>query len=276
MQFDEESYLNKKKDSKESNNDSPAIDKQDKADEHDEQSSANASTSEMLNQVVNRYDDDKISLYQIMYALHERGFGILLAFFTLPTSVPALVPPVTTIISIPLLFFSLQMILCLKSPWLPKRLGNWRISRRSLSLLMSKSAKLLRKIELFMRPRMTFASSQKGERIIGVFCFIFALSIAIPLPMTNLLPSIGILVTSLGLLGRDGLLVIIGMTIGTIGSLIAWALTIMILYYGFDALDMIKDYVGGIFGFDSEDIEIIADITDDDGDNGGEDGEQKG
>lgn len=73
------------------------------------------------------------------------------------------------------------------------------------------------KIETRMQPRMTYISVHTWERIIGIFAFVFAVSIALPIPLTNFPPGWGILVMSLGLLSRDGITILIGMIIGTIG-----------------------------------------------------------
>lgn len=72
-----------------------------------------------------------------------------------------------------------------------------------------------------MQPRMTYISVSTWERFIGVFAFVFAVSIALPVPLTNFLPGWGILIMSLGLLNRDGLTILVGILIGTVGIGIA-------------------------------------------------------
>ncbi|MFP3027037.1 MAG: exopolysaccharide biosynthesis protein, partial [Wolbachia sp.] len=62
--------------------------------------------SDILKEVAdtNNNDSDKVTLFDIKTALHERGFGILIIIFSLPLSVPIPVPPgYTTILSIPLI-----------------------------------------------------------------------------------------------------------------------------------------------------------------------------
>ncbi|EAL59467.1 exopolysaccharide synthesis protein ExoD-related protein [Wolbachia endosymbiont of Drosophila ananassae] len=69
--------------------------------------------SDILKEVAdtNNNDSDKVTLFDIKTALHERGFGILIIIFSLPLSVPIPVPPgYTTILSIPLILFSLQLL----------------------------------------------------------------------------------------------------------------------------------------------------------------------
>ena len=82
---------------------------------------------------------------------------------------------------------------------------------------MKKVTPWLRKIESYLHARLTYISVHAWERIIGIFAFIFTIPIALPIPLTNVLPGWGILIMSLGLLNKDGLTIIVGMTVGTIG-----------------------------------------------------------
>lgn len=197
-------------------------------------------TSDLLLVIVKRCKSDQITLFELMKALHERGFGLLMAFFALPTSVPALVPPATTIISIPLIFFSVQMLMGLQSPWLPRVLGQWSLGRKSLIYLLEKAANLLKRIERVLTPRLSFASNRWGERLLGIFSLIFSISVAIPLPFTNLLPSIGILIMSLGLLNRDGVWMIGGMIFGVLGIIF----TLLVIILGLEALTGLLSLTG--------------------------------
>lgn len=64
------------------------------------------STSELLENMVVVYRSDTLSVGEIKNALHERGFGVLLAISALPMCLPVPVPPgYTTLFSIPLFIF---------------------------------------------------------------------------------------------------------------------------------------------------------------------------
>lgn len=188
--------------------------------------------SDVLERAVNQHDTDDVSLGDLMQALHERGFGLLMLVLVLPNCVPVPVPPgVSTIFSLPLLYLSVQMLAGLDSPRLPSWLRNKKINRRTLAKIVQAANPKLRKIEILLRPRLSFASTRTGEKILGFFWLLFAISIAIPLPMTNFIPGIGILVSALGLLSKDGLVVLLGIAIG-IGGL---CVTAMVLILGAQA-----------------------------------------
>ncbi|MCA4775398.1 exopolysaccharide biosynthesis protein, partial [Wolbachia endosymbiont of Mansonella ozzardi] len=86
-------------------------------------------------------NSDKVTLFDIKTALHERGFGVLIIIFSLPLSVPIPVPPgYTTILSIPLILFSLQLMLGFDSPWMPHWLERKSFQRSTLSLVVEKTS----------------------------------------------------------------------------------------------------------------------------------------
>ena len=174
------------------------------------------STSELLETVVIVYRSD--TLGEIKNSLHERGFGVLLAIAALPLCLPVPVPPgYTTFFAIPLFIFSVQMIIGMQAPWLPAWIEKKKIKRTSLEKLIAKASPWLKKIEKKLQPRLTYISVHTWERIIGIFSFVFALSISLPIPLTNFPPGWGILIMSLGLLSKDGITILIGMIVGTIG-----------------------------------------------------------
>lgn len=189
----------------------------------------NAAASEVLEDAVNSQTADKVSLGELMSALHERGFGLLMLIVVLPNCVPIPIPPGgSTIFSIPLLFLAVQMLIGMESPWLPKWLSERKIERKTLAKAVSKASPKLKKIEKMLKPRLSFAKTAFGEKIVGLFWLIFAVSIAVPLPMTNFLPGIGILLMSLGLLSKDGFFIIGGIFVGLFGVFV----TISVLLLG--------------------------------------------
>lgn len=192
--------------------------------------------SDLLEAVVARYEADGITLGELNHALHERGFGLLLAIFALPLCLPIPVPPgYTTIFAVPLVFLSVQMLFGMDAPWLPKWLARCQLKRTTLAAFVEKGAPFLRRIEKLLRPRWSFASTRTGEKVVGGFVLLFAVSIALPLPLTNFLPAVGIVVTALGLMGKDGFYMLIGLLVGLFGLVIT-ALVIILGHQAVEAL----------------------------------------
>jgi hypothetical protein len=195
-------------------------------------------TSDLLERVVQLQQADYVSIGELKMAMHERGFGVLMAIAALPLCIPFPAPPgYTTFFSIPLFILATQMMFGMSSPWLPKWILNKNIKRKTLALLVMKASGTLKKIEKLLKPRWSFAGSRTGEKIIGGMAFLFSIAIAIPLPLTNLPPGYGILIMSLGLLSKDGLTIIIGMFVGFIGMVI----TMIVLMVGGAAAERVID-----------------------------------
>jgi len=153
-------------------------------------------TSKILSDIAENELQEKTNIGRIKRNLHERGFGVLMAIFCLPLILPIPAPPgYTTLFSIPLFILSVQMIWGAESPWLPKWITKIEVKTTTLRKLTGKAIPLLKWIEKFLHPRLSFAA-------------------------------FGILVMSLGLLGKDGVVIIIGKIIGIIGLMI----TSVILY----------------------------------------------
>jgi len=197
---------------------------------------SNRAASELLEHAAKQYQEsaeaDRVSVGELMEVLHERGFGILLIIFVLPNCIPIPAPGLVSLTAIPLLMLSAQMMYGADYPWLPSWLNRRMIKRGLLALLVSRASPVMRKIEKLLRQRVSFASSETGEKIVGGLCFVFSLCILVPLPWTNLVPGYGILVMALGLLSRDGVVVLLGMFTGLLGT----ALTLSILFLGHEVV----------------------------------------
>lgn len=187
--------------------------------------SLSADICETIELLLKDRHEETVSLGVIVDHLRERGFGILMLLIVLPNCVPIPVPPGTsTVFSLPLLFLSLQMVLGRPEPWMPKKLAEKQVSVRHLRRVVEVVIPRLRRIQKYVKPRFEFASSKTGERILGVLWVLFSLCIAIPFPMTNFLPGVGILVSAFGLVNRDGYLMLGGIAIGFLGILFTSAL----------------------------------------------------
>ena len=172
---------------------------------------------------------DHISLDDILLAFHERGFGVFLFFLALPMGLPIPVPPgVNVVLAMPLLFLTIQQAIGRHTPWFPEKLRHKNISSAKIMPMISAAQKCVGKIEILLRPRLGWVTCGVWSHVIGIAGFIMALSICVPLPLTNTVPSFGIAVMAAGVLMRDGMAVLAGMIIG-----LAWVgLLILSSYMG--------------------------------------------
>jgi len=184
---------------------------------------------------------ERATLGFLIEALHERGFGVLLLIFAAPMALPIPVPPgINIILASPLLFLTAQQALGRHTIWMPRRLLSKQISRKKMCGMMAAIIPWLEKIEFLLRPRLRWATNDGASCIFGFMGFLMAITVTIPVPMTNTIPSLGIALMALGTITRDGLVTITGALIGT-----AWValLTGGVIFFGAEALDMIKEMI---------------------------------
>ena len=194
-------------------------------------------TTQAIEDVVNKSSSDRIPIRDLVDAMQAIGFGLAMMIFAFGIIIP-LPPPFPSIIAMPLIIFSLQMIAGYTAPKLPKRFEKITVKRSVVAMLVQKSSPYIRKVEHILRPRLAFVTKPRAERVIGVFTLIFSSFIVLPMPLSNFIPGLGILIISFGLLGKDGLVVICGIIIGIMG--IAISATAVLL--GVEALYYIKNF----------------------------------
>lgn len=194
-------------------------------------------TTQAIEDVVNKSSADRIPVRDLVDAMQAIGFGLVMMIFAFGIIIP-LPPPFPSIIAMPLIVFSLQMIAGYTAPKLPKRFEKISVKRSVVAMLVQKSAPYIRKVEHILRPRLGFVTTPRAERVIGVFALIFSSFIVLPMPLSNFIPGLGILIISFGLLGKDGLVVICGIIVGLMG--IAISTTAVLL--GVEALYYIKNF----------------------------------
>ncbi len=178
-------------------------------------------------------DKPSLSLQRILQHTHTTGIGLLLVLIAAPAALPVPAVGYGTLLAIPLLLIASQIAAGRTSLWLPKRLANKQISTALLTSTEQKLAPWMARYERLSRPRLLWLSaSSLGIRLTGVACVLAACFVALPFPLTNTVPSMGIVVMGLGLLERDGLAILAGILI----SLIGMALAIAAYILGLEAL----------------------------------------
>lgn len=200
--------------------------------------------SDVLIDLKRQMPDHKVCTFDLLEGLHERGFGFLLFIFALPAALPLPGLGVNVIIAIPLLFLTAQQAMGRHKIWIPEWMKYKSISRSRFEKMVDASLPFVKRLEFFVRPRLGFITQGIFSHMIGILGLIMALSICVPLPLTNTVPAMGICVMALGVIMRDGLAVLAGAIIGTLWVVLIFG---MIGFFGLEAIDIIKDFIKGLF-----------------------------
>ncbi|MEZ5997119.1 MAG: exopolysaccharide biosynthesis protein [Hyphomonas sp.] len=208
--------------------------------------SAPASEKTLLQTIETMADgapDGGYTLREILDRLDESAFGAGLFLLALPCCIPFLYG-VPQVVALPMMALAIQMAMGREQPWLPEKLAVRKIDKAGLVDTARGGRKWLGWVELFSRPRLTFLTGPRSERIVGAFMVFFCASILVPLPMTNTTPGIAVALAAFGLINRDGLLVIFGCILGTV-----WISALLVLgpTAVLAAIHFLKDWATALF-----------------------------
>lgn len=171
--------------------------------------------------------DPKLYLGELVNAFGERGFGALMLFLGLVSAVIGAIPGSTTVLGLPILIISFQLVIRRDQLWLPKWALASSIDRSGYRDAIAGVLPRLRRVERWSRPRLSVMTSEISEVLIGLACLILCSILVLPIPGGNLVPSLIIVAFGFGLVQRDGLAVLAAWTaiaLVCVAGLIIWLL----------------------------------------------------
>jgi hypothetical protein len=180
-------------------------------------------TSDLLRALAAAHPGPRVSLGEVVEALGERGFGILILLLALPNAVPGpAMPGFSAAFAIPLSFLTAQLAGGREEPRLP----SWLL-RRSMTLagfrqLVAYAAPPMSRVELWLKPR----PGLPEKRWLGLALLLLTLALAVPIPFANLPPALALTLVALGLIEKDGIAVRVGLVLAVPACLWVAALVI--------------------------------------------------
>jgi hypothetical protein len=175
-------------------------------------------TSDILIRLAGSRDTARIGVREIVEALGERAYALLIVVLGLPNCLP-MPPPIPLLCGLLLLFVAAQIIVGWPSPWLPKRLLDRTISHDDLVKAANRAVPWLQWLEKGARPRLVAFSHELALRLIGVVLLVFSLALVFAAPVIGQIPlGLAVCLVGLGIVERDGYVVIAGLVIGAIGT----------------------------------------------------------
>ena len=191
------------------------------------------SLSELLEDTKSVLIGKTVSVAMLVEALHERGIAMILLIFAAPMALPLPVPPgINIMLATPLILLTAQQAIGRRTVWLPQKTMRKEFDSKGFSKLIDGVVPWMKRIEILLR--------DSASRLFGILGVIMALTVCIPVPLTNTVPSLGIALMSVGFMMRDGLAVLAGALIGT-----AWVcmLAVAVLVFGPEAFDIVKETI---------------------------------
>ncbi|HEU4409757.1 MAG TPA: exopolysaccharide biosynthesis protein [Polyangiaceae bacterium] len=179
--------------------------------------------SGLLRSLASEWPGERLTLGDLENALGDRSFGVLL----LVLSIPALVPGVATVATVPLVLLGLQLALGHATPWMPAFVRRRAMAKADFARIVRRVAPLVERVERYLRPRPSLLVAPAGERLVGALCAVLAALLPVPLPFGNAIVVVPIMVLALGLVERDGQVALAGFFLGvacaTLFVMLTWA-----------------------------------------------------
>ena len=192
-------------------------------------------TSEVLRELVEEGENERISFREILTELRHRAIGFTLLIFSLPCCMP-MPPGIPTVCGIAIVIIAVNLIAARRRLWLPRAIADKSVSRADLKRMVDRVEPYLRRLEKICKPRLPIVTDPVGKVLIGLVVFALGFVMILPIPFVgNMPPGIAATVIAIGMTERDGLVVLIGTVASAIAialaSVATWAALLAIVNY---------------------------------------------
>ncbi len=168
--------------------------------------------SEDLKHILDHAGGKPITLQKIIEILHGRGLDLLVLLLALPFCIPIPLLGLSTPFGLALMFLGLRTSLR-KHPWLPQRLLQREIPYPTLIKIIQTALTVTTRLEKVLHPRLKFFKRWATFTALNglvIASSAFLLMLPIPIPFTNTLPALSIVLTAAGMIEEDGAVIVAG------------------------------------------------------------------
>lgn len=168
----------------------------------------------------------RVSVGEIMKAVGRRSFGPLLFLGGLLGMTPvSAVPTAPSLIALITILVSVQLLFGRESVWVPRFIEKLSVKADKVKKTVQVSRRPARIVDRLVKPRLEALTRPWADRLVALVCMLLAM--AVPplelLPFVAFVPATAIALFGLGLLARDGLLVLVAFAASTSAvGLLAW------------------------------------------------------
>jgi hypothetical protein len=140
-----------------------------------------------------------------------KGDEVLIIFLCLPFLQPIPVPFLSSLLGILICGAGILNFLN-RPPWFPQKFKNKTLDPHLALSTVRVAEKVWAKVEKILHPRWVFLSEMSIFRFLNVLLIVsqgFLLSLPLPIPFSNTIPAIAIILNAIGQLEEDGLIIVL-------------------------------------------------------------------
>jgi hypothetical protein len=154
------------------------------------------------------------TLNALMERTEGRGIYLVLLLLSLPMATPVTLPGISNLFGLVLLWLAARLVLGLPAR-LPRFLGGRALAPETMARVLRGSVKLLGWVEHWVKPRRSAWMRLRAARrahalLILLMAFLLSLPVPPPIPFTNTLPALAIVILAACMMERDGRMIFAG------------------------------------------------------------------
>jgi hypothetical protein len=167
---------------------------------------ARVPTSVVMQDLLAEAPADQVTLGWVIERLGERSFGLLMFLLALIALVPGLSGFIGVLVMIP----AFQMIMARRVPVLPRFIARRHLPTQRFARLIARTVPLLRRAERLFKPRWP-TPFETTRRVVGVVIMLLGVTLIAPIPFSQVMPALIIMLVALAYLEEDGVVLVIAL-----------------------------------------------------------------
>ncbi len=163
---------------------------------------------------------EDVSLASLLHFFGRRSFALAFVILMAPSALPIPTGGVTHVLEFIALVFAVQLLVGRQDLWIPHRWHHRSVVGDGNGRLVRGLLRFIRWCERWARPRGTFLFGHRGGNFVfGLLVVLGAVGALLAPPFTGLdtLPSLGVVILSLGVLFRDVVIATLGIVVMAVG-----------------------------------------------------------
>lgn len=177
--------------------------------------------SVVLDELVRNIRAGEVTLEGLVDGTGDRSFGLILLLLALLGLAPGTSSLAGMLLTVP----AMQMALAHPRPALPRRIAHRPIKPQHLAWTAGWAVPALRCLERLSRPRWPIVQ-EATRRLVGITVLLLGALLLVPVPLSNILPGLVLVLIACACLQRDGLLLCLGLlgalALFSVASAVAW------------------------------------------------------
>lgn len=174
-------------------------------------------TSQRFRAILDNAPERYVTPAWLFESLHERSFGMVMLILGLL----AILPGISLLAGPLVLAIGFQMMMAYPVPVLPRFIARRSVSTSRMARMIDRSTPVIHALEKIVRPRWR-TPFVVTKRVVGFIVSMLAVTLFMPVPLSNVIPGLLVMLIAIAYLEEDGLLLSIALCAAVPSLAITW------------------------------------------------------